>query len=126
MGISIFIKTAALGVAAALLAFALYGTDMLFLAKGIALALGFSIVFTVFYPYLRGIRKGDRISVNGAALPRIFGFGMSGFALSNGALNDEIRIQLDNGKEAVGIVESYESTFSLPRVRILYEEKLTE
>lgn len=126
MSISMFAKTAALGIAAALIAFALYGGDLLFLAKALALALGFSIVFAIFYPQVRGIRKGDRVSVVGGGLPLLFGLGRSGLALDDSKVNREVRVKLEDGKEAIGIVESYEGILSPPKVRILYEEKFIE
>lgn len=127
MSLSMFVKVTALSIAAALVSFAVYGTDLLFLAKALALAIGLSIAVTVFYPHLRGIRRGDRISVVGnGGIPLILGLGRTGFALSDGILHKEIRVKFDDGKEAIGIVESYEGMFSPPKVRLLYEEKLVE
>ncbi|VVB98424.1 Uncharacterised protein [uncultured archaeon] len=126
MSLSMFVKTAGLAVAAAFVAFAFYGDGLLFLAKALALALGFSIVFTIFYPQLRGIRRGDRVAVVGSGLPVLFGLGRTGFALNDSGINKEVRVKLEDGKEAIGIVESYEGVLSPPKVRILYEEKLVE
>ncbi len=126
MSLSIFVKTAGLSVAAALVAFALYGTDLLFLAKALAVAGGFSIAFTIVYPHLRGVKKGDRVTVLGSGIPMILGLGRSGFALTDSGLHKEVRVKLDDGKEAIGIVESYGGVISPPKVRILYEEKLVE
>lgn len=126
MSVSTFVKVLGLCIAAALMAFAVYGTDMLFLAKALALAAGFSIAFTIFYPHMRGVRRGDRVVMVGSGLPMLFGLGRSGFALNDSVLNKEVRIKLDDGKEAIGIVESYEGVLSPPKVRLLYEEKLVE
>lgn len=126
MSFSLFVKTAAISVALALGAFAAYGSDLLFLAKGIALAVGFSIVFTISYPQLRGIRRGDRVSVVGGGIPLLFGLGRAGFAITDSCLHKEIRVKLDDGKEAIGIVESYEGVLSPPKIRLIYEEKLVE
>lgn len=125
MNVSLFLKSAALCIAAALIAFAFYGTDLLFLAKGIALALGASIVLAVVYPHLRSIRRGDRVSLVKNNMPAIL-FGKAGFALNDSALHREVRVKLDDGKEAIGIVESYESVLSPPKVRIVYEETIME
>lgn len=126
MSVSTFVKVLGLSIAAALVSFAVYGTDMLFLAKALALATGFSIAFTIFYPHMRGVRRGDRVVMVGGGLPMLLGIGRSGFALNDSVLNKEVRIKLDDGKEAIGIVESYEGVLSPPKVRLLYEEKLVE
>lgn len=126
MSFSIFVKTIALAIASALIYFAVYGTDFLSLAKALAFAIGLSLVITLFYPHIRGIRKGDRISVINNNVPFLFGLGRTGFALMDGSLNKEIRIKFDDGKEAIGIIESYEGIFSPPKIRLLYEEKIVE
>ncbi|MBU0586835.1 hypothetical protein KJ780_04940 [Candidatus Micrarchaeota archaeon] len=125
MNLSIFLKCTAVGVALALLSFAFIGDDLLFLAKGLALVLGISIVIAIAYPHLRGVRRGDRVFLikGGRSL---LGFWKSGFALQDAQMHKEIRVRLDDGKEAVGVVESYEGLFSPSKVRIVYEEKLVE
>ncbi len=85
-----------------------------------------SIVFTIFYPHVRGVRRGDRVTVVGSGLPLFLGLGRSGFALNDSVLHKELRVKLDDGKEAIGVVESYEGVLSPPKVRLLYEEKLVE
>ena len=130
MGFIEFLKTAGLCIAIALVVFAFYGNDLLFLAKALALAIGFSIVFTIALPYARGVRKGDKVQINGMAanMPNFISWfaGRNGLALTDASLNKEIRIRLDDGKEAVGVVESYENLFSPTKVRLLYEEKIVE
>ena len=126
MSIYTFFRTLALSAAVALVAFVIYGNDLLFLAKGLALALAFSMVLTIALPILRGIRKGDRVSiVGGSAVPLLPWMFKTGTALTNGTLHKEIRIRLEDGKEAFGIVESYDSFFPPlpPRVRVIYEER---
>lgn len=129
MGVRTFLKSTGLAIAAALVAFAIFpGSDLLFLAKALAFALALAIVFNVAYPYVRGVRKGDKVSVvegaQGAQLLFFPFMSRSGFALTDGRQNGEIRIRLEDGKEAVGVVESYESIFSPPKVRLLYEERI--
>lgn len=126
MSFSMFLKTTALCVAAALVGFAFYGDELFFLVKALALAFGFSIIFTLLYPHIRGIKKGDTLSIKGAGFPAFLGFGRIGFALTDSLMNKEVRVRLDNGKEAIGIVESYEGILSPPIVRILYEETSSE
>ena len=90
----------------------------------VAVGIAVSLAFAVFYPEVRGIRSGDRVSVIvNNSLPF---FGRLGRALSEPRKNDQLRIRLENGDEATGIVESYEGVLSLPRVRLLYEEKPLE
>ena len=126
MRIGLFSKLFVISLAVSLLAFAVVPeATVMFLLKAIALGLGFSILITVVYPGLRGIRRGDSVSViSNSVLPSIFGKG--GVALTTGKLNSEVRIRLDDGREAVGVIESYDGMLSLPRVRLLYEEKLVE
>lgn len=109
-----------------LLAFALIPeADLLFLLKALALGTALSVAIAVLYPQVRGVQQGDQVSVvTSSMIPALFGKG--GIAISNGKLNSQIRIRLDNGREAVGVVESYNGLLTLPRVRLLYEEKLVE
>lgn len=100
-------------------------TPMLLL-KLVALSIGVSIIVALFYPSIRGVRKGDRVLVSTGNLPTILGFGRTGIAIEDGRLQKEIKIRFSNGREAVGIVEDYGGTFSIPKVRLLYEETLKE
>lgn len=121
-----FLKLFAVAVVISLVAFAVMpDAGIMFLLKAIALGLALSIAITVFYPSVRGIKAGDSVSVvSNSFAPTIFGKG--GIVMNTGRVNNEVRIRLDNGREAVGVVESYEGLFSLPRVRLVYEEKLVE
>ena len=108
MGIMVFLKLFVISVAVSLIFFALDPTlGLLDLAKFIALGAGISIIASLLYPSFRGIQKGDKVSVVfNSVIPSIFGKG--GIAMSSGKLNSEIRIRLDDGREAVGVIESYE------------------
>lgn len=121
-----FIKLAVLSVAVSLLAFAFTpSADIMFLLKSLALLLGISILVTIAYPLVRGVQGGDNVTVvANSSIPSLFGRG--GIALNAGRKNSQVRIKLDDGREAVGIIESYEGLLSLPRVRLVYEEKLVE
>lgn len=122
----LFLKLFAIAVVFSLLAFALMpDAGIMFLLKALALGLAVSIAVAVFYPSVRGVKAGDSVSVvSNSFAPTIFG--KAGVVMNTGRVNNEVRIRLDNGKEAVGIIESYEGLFSLPRVRLVYEEKLVE
>ncbi len=126
MHVSNWIKIASIYLAIALIVFVLIGHDFLTLVKLVALAVALTLITGFTYPSLRGIKKGDRVMVISGILPSLLGFGRVGTALENAKVNDEIRVRLDDGKEVLGIVESYEGFFSLPKVRVLYEEKTIE
>lgn len=126
MRLFLFIKLFLLSLVISLLAFAFTPeAGLMYLVKAIALGLALSIVIAAVYPTLRGIQKGDNVSVvTTSAMPALFGKG--GIALSTGKVNSEVRIRLDNGREAIGVIESYDGLLSLPKVKLLYEEKLVE
>jgi hypothetical protein len=121
-----FLKLFALAIVISLLAFALNpSADLLFLLKSLALCIAIAIIITFAYPLLRGVQGGDNVTVvANSTVPSLFGRG--GIALNGGRKNGQVRIKLDDGREAVGIIESYEGMLSLPRVRLVYEEKLVE
>ncbi len=121
------IKVLFISIALGLLTFAVFGKGIFDLLKFLALFLGFGIVFIFLYPEIRGVRKGDKVVVS--SLPPGLQFFIpvdEGIAMSNGKKKQEIRIKFPGGREAIGIVESYESFFSPAKVSIIYEEKLIE
>lgn len=124
MRLMLFIKLFFLSLMISLIIFAITpSSDLLFLAKAVALGTAISIATTFFYPEIRGIKTGDSVSVVvNSALPSFIG--KSGWAISDGRKNTEIRVRFDGGEEAVGIIESYEGIISPPKIRLVYEEKL--
>lgn len=126
MKLFLFFKLFAISLAGSLALFAITpDAGFMFLAKAIALGSGLSILISLLYPEIRGIRQGDTVSiVLSNAVP--FLLGRVGRAVSNARKNKEVRIRFDNGDEAVGIVESYCGLVSPPRIRVLYEEKIVE
>src|SRR3989338_2913916 len=111
MKLFLFFKLFLISLAISLAAFALTpNAGLMFLAKAIALGTGLSIVLSLVYPELRGVKQGDVVAV----------------VISNARKNNELRVRFDNGEEAVGIVESYSGLFSPPKVRIIYEERIVE
>ncbi|MFP3949975.1 MAG: hypothetical protein ACLFUZ_02665 [Candidatus Micrarchaeia archaeon] len=95
--------------------------DLLVLAKMLAASFGASLLFVLLYPYLRGVRKGDRVQVVRGAISQFFGF--TGIAMENCRKGKEVKVKLSRGREAVGVVERYEGLFTLPQVKLLYENK---
>ena len=82
-----------------------------------------SILTSIVYPEIRGIKTGDLVAVvNNSIVPIVIG--KSGIALEQGKRNTKIRVQLSDGSEGLGIIESYEGIVSPPKIKILYEEKL--
>ncbi len=127
MHIPFFVKLFFLLLAASFILFALVPeATTILLIKLIALSIGISILVALFYPKLRGIKKGDKVLVSKSNLPSILGFGRTGVAIENGRLQKEIRIRFANGREAVGVVENYGGAFNIPKVRLLYEETIKE
>lgn len=96
------------------------------LVKLIALSIGITILIALFYPSIRGVRKGDKVLVSKGTLPSFLGFGRTGIAIEDGKLHKEIKVRFSNGREAVGIVEDYGGALSIPKVRVLYEETIKE
>lgn len=100
---------------------AIPGIELITLAKMIAASFGVSLLFVLLYPQIRGVRKGDRVLVAKGAFPRLLGF--SGTALRDARLGDEVPLKLRGGREAVGILQSYEGLFSPPYVEVVVERK---
>ena len=108
--------------AISLIAFALDpGMGLLTLAKFMAASFGVSLLFVLGYPHLRGVKKGDKVQIMKGALPQFLGF--TGVVLDDGRIEDEVRVRLSRGREAIGILESYQGLFSHARVKLMYEEK---
>lgn len=127
MHLSFFVKLfLSLFALSLILFFVLPEATLMLLLKLIALSIGVSILVALFYPTIRGVRKGDQVLVSRGNLPNFLGFGRKGIAVQDGKLQKEIRIRLSNGREAIGIVEDYGGTFSIPKVRLLYEETIKE
>jgi membrane protein implicated in regulation of membrane protease activity len=92
------------------------------LPKAIALSFGFSLLFLIFYPKIRGVKKGDEVVV----VTHSF---MPSFLGRKGKVEkiekDHVIVKLDeDGKEIAGIVESNEGLLTPPRVRVIYEERI--
>lgn len=123
MKLFLFFKLFFLSVALSLAAFALNSSaGFMFLSKSLALGTGASIVVSLFYSELRGVRQGDivAVAISNSLISRI------GRALNNARKNSEVRVRFDNGNEAIGVLESYSGLISPPKVRVMYEEKIVE
>ncbi len=126
MRLMMFFKLMIISLCASLLAFAfLPGSTLTGTLKIMAVGTVLSIGVTAFYPELRGIRAGDTVSVVAdSGIPAIIG--RLGTAGASGKKNQKIKITLQNGNEALGVIESYTGIISPPRIRLLYEERLVD
>lgn len=105
-----------------LLAFALVpGMDFLGLAKMLAGSVGAAVLFVVLYPHARGVKRGDRVAVMGGPLAGLFG--AVGTAADDCRVEGEVRVRFARGREAVGVLKSYEGLFSPARVELMYEKE---
>ncbi|MFA5050176.1 MAG: hypothetical protein WC501_04160 [Candidatus Micrarchaeia archaeon] len=127
MKLPFFLKFFLVAVALSLVSFAFTeDAGIIFLLKLLALSTALSIFVALLYPSIRGLKKGDRVLVSIDNLPSFFGIGRTGYAIENGKINSQIKVRLSDGREAVGIVESYGGSFNLPKVRLIYEESIRE
>jgi hypothetical protein len=115
----LFFEVLILFCAVALIAFGIYGGSLLALIKYLAIALGAAIIVTIVYPYIRGVRKGDKILVDGA-----MAIGFNGIALDNGRIGAVIRVELLNKEVVFCEIESYEGFLSFARAKLLAGEKI--
>ncbi len=100
--------------------------------KLFAFDLGFSILAAIFWPALRGVRKGDAVvaaysetQMNGG---NIFSFLNTVFAtaLDNGRAGQKIGIRFANGRRADALITGYASTFSAAQVKVVEQEAVFE
>ncbi len=126
MRLMMFFKLMIISLCASLLAFAfLPEATLMGTLKIMAVGTVLSIGVTAFYPEFRGIKTGDTVSVvTDSGIPAIIG--RLGTAAMSGKKNQKIKITLQNGNEAFGVIESYTGIISPPRIRLLYEERLVD
>lgn len=102
------------------------GVELLTLAKMVAGSFGVTILFVLLYPQLRGVRKGDKVQVTGFAgqmeNPIMNLFGAIGISLVDCKMGDDIKVKIAGGRQAIGVLESYEGLFSPARVKLMYED----
>ena len=125
MRLILFGKLMLLSICVSLILFGLLSYSIIDSLKVLAILTVLSIGITYIYPNIRAVKKGDYVSVvNNSNMHAIMG--RVGTAAQNGKLKEQILINLDNGSEVRGIIESYEGLISRPKVRVIYEEKLVE
>ncbi len=120
----LFFKLFIITITFGLITFGLTDLGLLETAKVIALGTAVSIIIAYIYPEIRGIRKGDRVTiVSNSEIPGILG--KFGYALTEGKKNMKIRVQLKEG-EIVGKIDNHGGILSPPKVIKIYEESLIE
>jgi hypothetical protein len=108
--------------ALSLLTYGFLNLNLDWLIRAIAVSLGISILFLIFYPRLRGVRKGDEVVVISHSFIPSF-LGRKGKVIK--VYKDHVVVRLlEDGREITGVIESYEELLSPPRVRIVYEEQI--
>lgn len=123
MRFGIFIRLFLVSVVLALLIFAFAPeAGALDLAKMVAIGAAVSLIFSLVYPEIRGIRNGDLVSVVANSAMPVF-FGKNGIAITSARVNNEITVRFDNGQEVKGVLESYAGFFTLPKVRAVVDFK---
>jgi hypothetical protein len=138
MDLRVLSTALALSLALALIGFALHSTINAALGlkesildsawQSLALGIGLSILISLFWPYARGVRKGDRLV---AQVPRtqntpggVFAFvdNVVVTALENGHSGGKIKVRIGNGKTGEGIITSYAGTFTPAAIQITETE----
>lgn len=100
--------------------------------KLLALSIGFSILLGIAFPFLRGIRKGDKLLAQvSRKQTRLHPTGPQAVffmqtvlvtALANGYQGGKIKVRFDNGRTGEGIITGYSSTFSPASIQITESE----
>jgi len=94
--------------------------ELLTLVKLLAASFGISLLFVLFFPYVRGVKKGDKVQVSKSALSQLLGF--VGTAQGDCRVGQEVKVRIGREREAIGVLEKYEGLFTPARVKLMYEE----
>ena len=123
--IMLFVKSFLVLLMLALVAFIFLEMDVLLFLKLLAGAVVVSVIFSIAYPEIRGVKGGDTVMIVSSNNPLTL-VGRFGKAIDSGRKNSTIKVKLKDGNEMVGIVEEYSGIITPPRVRPIYEERLVE
>ncbi len=125
LDVRIFFKSVALFTAAALIIYAVTPTGIDFLLKLLALDIGLAMLMPFTYPTMRGVKKGDQITVvlSEKELPfSMFSARSNAIANSSARIGGRIRVRFRNGSEEECVVVSYAGMFTPAKVKILEKE----
>ena len=110
-----------------------YAIGLMPFTNALAAGISFGILSTIIYPKLRGVRKGDLVSIISPSLkshPNIFQFILgpllttTATAMKNGKKGDIIDIVLEDGSERKAIILNYAGIFSLAEVKLVKPPKV--
>jgi len=121
----LFVKSFLVLLMISLVGFIFFEIDVMLLLKLIAGAIVVSVVFSIAYPEVRGVRGGDTVMIVSSDNPLTL-VGRFGRAIDAGRKNATIKVRLKDGNEIVGIIEEYSGIITPPRVKPVYEERLVE
>ncbi len=123
MRLHLFIKSAAFLCAISLLVFALTPSlGFRDLARFLAASCAIGVFFTFAYPEVRGVHKGDRVSVMRPGANSLTA--RVGKALHNARKNMPLRVRFEGGDEAFGTLEDHGGIITWPKVMVNYEERI--
>jgi hypothetical protein len=123
--IRIFFKSLVLFTAAALILYAVTPTGIDFLLKLLAFDVGLALLTPFLYPHIRGVRKGDAVTVvlSEKELPfSTFYMRSDARAVSNARIGGRIMVSYKDGSEEECAVVSYAGLFTPAKVKILEKE----
>lgn len=123
--IMLFVKSFLVLLMISLVAFIFFEIDALMLLKMAAGATVISVIFSIAYPEIRGVKGGDTVMIVTSDNPLTL-VGRFGKAIDDGKKNATIKVRLKDGNEMVGIIEEYSGIITPPRVKPVYEERLVE
>jgi len=123
--IMLFVKSFLVLLMISFIVFIFLDIDVLMLLKMAAGATVISVVFSIAYPEIRGVKGGDTVMIVTSDNPLTL-VGRFGKAIDAGKKNATIKIKLKDGNEIVGIIEGYSGIITPPRVKPVYEERLVE
>jgi hypothetical protein len=96
--------------------------------KLVAIAVALAIIAAYAWPRVRGVRRGD-VLIAFVRRQQQTPFGIASLtepvfvtALQNGRIKEKIRVQLQNGSLAEGVIEEYAGTISPPAIRLTETE----
>ncbi len=89
-----------------------------YLLKLFALNWGITLVSSIIWPYIRGVRKGDPLLVRDEEIPILFSF-PNAVALSNGRLKGYVEMKLVDGTVGIGKIIKYQGIINNAEVELL-------
>lgn len=113
----------------------IYAVGYLPFFNAISAGIALGIIANITYPHIRGVKKGDVLSVSSGPsvstnLPNIiqiaFGamFSTSAIASQNGKKGEIINVLLEDGTDAKGLITNYAGIFSSAEIKLIRPPKV--